>query len=177
MAGADKGEVQRIAVIGSGISGLATAWLLGRRHAVTLYEANDYLGGHTHTHEVRVGGQDHRVDTGFIVFNPAHYPLLTRLFEELGVRSSPTHMSLSVRNEASGLEYNATSLATLFCQRRNLISPRFCGPIRDMLLFNREARALLAVAGAVLALGDYLAQNQYGAAFRDEHVVPMSSAL
>jgi predicted NAD/FAD-binding protein len=134
-------SVQRIAVIGSGISGLASAWLLGRRHAVTLYEANDYLGGHTHTHEVRVGGRAHRVDTGFIVFNPAHYPLLTRLLAELGVRSQPTHMSLSVRNETSGLEYNATSLATLFCQRRNLVSPRFFGLIRDILRFNREARA------------------------------------
>jgi uncharacterized protein len=170
-------KVQRIAVIGSGISGLASAWLLGRRHAVTLYEANDYLGGHTHTHDVRVAGRDHRVDTGFIVFNPAHYPLLTRLFDELGVRSQPTHMSLSVRNETSGLEYNATSLATLFCQRRNLLSPRFFGLVRDILRFNREARALLTMAGPGPTLGDYLAQNRYGAAFRDEHLVPMSSAL
>jgi len=177
MAGVDMGRVQRIAVIGSGISGLASAWLLGRRHAVTLYEANDYLGGHTHTHEVRVGGHDHRVDTGFIVFNPAHYPLLTRLFEELGVRSQPTQMSLSVRNEMRGLEYNATSLATLFCQRRNLVSPRFFGLIRDILRFNREARALLSVAGPGPTLGEYLAQHGYGAAFRDDHLVPMSSAL
>jgi uncharacterized protein len=168
---------ERIAVIGSGISGLASAWLLGRRHAVTLYEANDYLGGHTHTHEVRVRGRAHRVDTGFIVFNPAHYPLLTRMFAELGVRSQPTHMSLSVRNETSGLEYNAASLATLFCQRRNLFSPRFFGLIRDILRFNREARALLSVAGPGPTLGEYLAQNRYGAAFRDEHLVPMSSAL
>lgn len=170
-------KVQRIAVIGSGISGLASAWLLGRRHAVTLYEANDYLGGHTHTHVVRVGGRDHRVDTGFIVFNPAHYPLLTRLFDELGVRSRPTQMSLSVRNETSGLEYNPASLATLFCQRRNLFSPRFFGLIRDILRFNREARALLTAAGPGPTLGDYLALNRYGAAFRDEHLVPMSSAL
>ena len=84
-------KVQRIAVVGSGISGLASAWLLARRHAVTLYEANDYLGGHTHTHKVVVGGRTHRVDTGFIVFNPAHYPLLTRLFAELGVPRSRPH--------------------------------------------------------------------------------------
>jgi uncharacterized protein len=170
-------KLLRIAVVGSGISGLASAWLLARRHAVTLYEANDYLGGHTHTHDVRVGGRDHRVDTGFIVFNPAHYPLLTRLFDELGVRSQPTTMSLSVRNEASGLEYNATSLATLFCQRRNLISPRFFGLIRDILRFNREARALLKALGPGPTLGEYLARERYGAAFRDEHLVPMVSAL
>jgi predicted NAD/FAD-binding protein len=170
-------KVERIAVIGSGISGLASAWLLARRHAVTLYEANDYLGGHTHTHQVVVGGRAHRVDTGFIVFNPAHYPLLTRLFEELGVHSQPTRMSLSVRNEASGLEYNATSLATLFCRRRNLLSPRFYGLIRDILRFNREARALLSIAGAGPTLGEYLAEHGYGAAFRDEHLVPMTSAL
>jgi uncharacterized protein len=170
-------RAQRIAVIGSGISGLASAWFLGRRHEVTLYEANDYLGGHTHTHEVRVGGCAHRVDTGFIVFNPVHYPLLTRLFEELGVRSQPTRMSLSVRNETSGLEYNAASLATLFCQRRNLFSRRFFGLIRDILRFNREARALLSMAGPGPTLGDYLAENRYGDAFRHEHLVPMSSAL
>jgi predicted NAD/FAD-binding protein len=170
-------QVQRIAVVGSGISGLASAWLLARRHAVTLYEANDYLGGHTHTHEVVVGGRAHRVDTGFIVFNPTHYPLLTRLFEELGVRSQPTRMSLSVRSEVSGLEYNATSLATLFCQRRNLWSPRFFGLIRDILRFNREARALLSLADPGPTLGEYLARHGYGAAFRDEHLVPMSSAL
>lgn len=170
-------KVQRIAVVGSGISGLASAWLLGRRHAVTLYEANDYLGGHTHTHTVRIGDRDHAVDTGFIVFNPAHYPLVTRLFAELGVGSQPTQMSLSVRNETTGLEYNATSLATLFCQRRNLFSPRFFGLIRDILRFNREARAVLSFAGPGPTLGDYLAENRYGAAFRDEHLVPMSSAL
>ena len=170
-------EVQRIAVVGSGISGLASAWLLGHHHAVTLYEANVYLGGHTHTHTVRVGGRIHRVDTGFIVYNPVHYPLLTRLFAELGVSSQPTQMSLSVRNEATGLEYNATSLATLFCQRRNLFSPRFFGLIRDILRFNREARTVLSVAGAGPTLGDYLLDQGYGAAFRDEHLVPMSSAL
>jgi predicted NAD/FAD-binding protein len=170
-------KVQRIAVIGSGISGLASAWLLGRRHAVTLYEANDHLGGHTDTHEVRVGDCVHSVDTGFIVFNPRHYPLLTRMFDELGVRSQPTQMSLSVRNETSGLEYNAASLATLFCQRRNLVSPRFFGLIRDILRFNREARAVLSVAGPGPTLGEYLSENRYGAAFRDEHLIPMSSAL
>jgi len=167
----------RIAVVGSGIAGLASAWLLSRRHAVTLYEANDYLGGHTHTHDIELAGRRYAVDTGFIVHNPAHYPLLTRLFDELGVASQPTTMSFSVRNEASGLEYNAATLDTLFCQRRNLLSPRFLGMVRDLLRFYREAPALLTTAGAGPTLGDYLAEHRYGAAFRDEHLLPMASAL
>ena len=170
-------KLQRIAVVGGGIAGLASAWLLGKRHRVTLFEANEHLGGHTDTHEVMVGGRRHRVDTGFIVFNPVHYPLLTRLFAELGVRSQPTTMSLSVHNEASGLEYNATSLSTLFCQRRNLFSPRFIGLVRDILRFNREARGLLALEGPGPTLSEYLRANRYGSAFRDEHLVPMTSAL
>ena len=172
-----RAAARRVAVIGSGISGLASAWFLSRRYAVTLFEASDYLGGHTHTHDIVLGGRHHRVDTGFIVFNAAHYPLLTRLFETLGVRSQPTPMSLSVRNEASGLEYNATSLSGLFCQRRNAFSPRFWGMIRDILRFNREAPALLALEGPGPTIGEYLAAHGYGAAFGDEHLVPMASAL
>lgn len=167
----------RVAVIGSGIAGLASAWLLSRRHEVTLYEANDYLGGHTHTHDIVLGGRSYAVDTGFIVHNPAHYPLLTRLFDELGVVSQPTTMSFAVHNEASGLEYNTTSLDALFCQRRNLFSPRFLGMVRDLLRFYREAPALLDGAEVGPTLGEYLFERGYGATFRDEHLVPMASAL
>lgn len=167
----------RIAVIGSGIAGLASAWLLSRRHEVTLYEANDYLGGHTHTHDIELDGRYHAVDTGFIVHNPVHYPLLTRLFDELGVASQPTKMSFSVHSEASGLQYNAASLDTLFCQRRNLVSPRFIGLVRDLFRFYREAPALLTSTGPGPTLGDWLAERRYGTAFRDEHLVPMASAL
>lgn len=167
----------RIAVVGSGIAGLATAWLLSRRHEVTLYEANDYLGGHTHTHEIERDGRRYSIDTGFIVHNPAHYPLLTRLFDELGVATQPTTMSFSVHNEATGLEYNATSLDALFCQRRNLLSPRFIGMLRDVFRFYREAPALLRCQERGQTLGDYLAEQRYGAAFRDDHLIPMASAL
>jgi len=167
----------RVAVIGSGIAGLASAWLLSRKHDVTLFEANDYPGGHTHTHEVRLGGRDYTVDTGFIVHNRAHYPLLSALFDELGVATRPTTMSFSVRNQASGLEYNAANLDTLFCQRRNLLSPRFLGMIRDLMRFYREAPRLLDEAGEGPTLGEYLERGGYGAAFRDEHLVPMASAL
>jgi hypothetical protein len=167
----------RVAVIGSGIAGLASAWLLSRRHEVTLFEANDYFGGHTHTHAIEWQGRRYAIDTGFIVHNPAHYPLLTRLFGELGVATQPTTMSFSVRNEASGLEYNAATLDTLFCQRRNLLSPRFHGMVRDLLRFYREAPALLAMPGPGPTLGDWLGEHGYGAAFRDEHLLPMASAL
>ena len=167
----------RIAVIGSGIAGLASAWLLSRQHDVTLFEAEPRLGGHTHTHDIDLHGRGYRVDTGFIVFNPAHYPLLSRLFAELGVASQPTTMSFSVRNDATGLEYNATDLDGLFCQRRNLVSPRFWGMLLDLRRFYRDAPALLGEAGPGPSLGDYLRQHRYGAAFRDEHLVPMASAL
>jgi predicted NAD/FAD-binding protein len=167
----------RVAVVGSGIAGLASAWLLSQVHEVVLFEANDYLGGHTHTHAVAQAGQAYRVDTGFIVHNPAHYPLLTRLFRTLGVETQPTTMSFSVHNRRTGLEYNATSLDTLFCQRRNLLSPRFLGMVRDLLRFYRQAPSLLVGDGPGPGIGDWLQDNGYGAAFRDEHLVPMASAL
>lgn len=167
----------RIAVIGSGIAGLASAWLLSKSHEVVLFEADDRLGGHTHTHDIELHGRRYAVDTGFIVHNPAHYPLLTALFDELGVATRPTTMSFSVRNEASGLEYNATNFDALFCQRRNLLSPRFWGMLRDLTRFYREAPALLDLPGEGPTLGDYLDAGGYGALFRDDHLVPMASAL
>ena len=167
----------RIAVIGSGIAGLSSAWWLSQRHEVTLFEANDYLGGHTHTHQVEVDGQVHAVDTGFIVFNPTHYPLLTALFDELDVASQPTTMSFSVHSERSGVEYNATSLDTLFCQRRNLVSPRFWGMLRDLRRFYREAPALLHSADEGPSLGEFLDAGRFGGAFIQEHLLPMASAL
>ena len=167
----------RIAVVGSGISGLASAWLLSQAHDVVLFEANDYLGGHTHTHPIELAGQRYAVDTGFIVHNPAHYPLLTRLFRALGVATQPTTMSFSVHNARTGLEYNAATLDTLFCQRRNLVSPRFLGMVRDLFRFYRQAPALREGDGPGPGRGEWLQANGYGAAFRDEHLVPMASAL
>lgn len=170
----------RIAVIGSGIAGLASAWLLSRQHDVVLYEANNYLGGHTHTHDIEQFGRRYAIDSGFIVYNPTNYPLLAWLFEQLGVQSCSTTMSFSVQSQASGLEYNAATLDTLFCQRRNLLSPRFYGMVRDLARFYREAPVLLETDAAHEpgpSIDDYLAQHRYGAAFRDEHLVPMASAL
>ncbi|HET7300002.1 MAG TPA: FAD-dependent oxidoreductase [Oleiagrimonas sp.] len=167
----------RIAVVGSGISGLATAWLLSRRHQVTLFEAGDRFGGHTHTHDIELDGCRYAVDTGFIVYNCRHYPLLSALFDELGVASQPTTMSFSVHDEAGGREYNATNLDTLFCQRRNLLSPRFWGMLRDLMRFYREAPALLDADEPGPTLDEYLREHRYGRTFRDQHLVPMASAL
>ncbi len=167
----------KIAVVGSGIAGLGAAWRLSQRHEVTLFEADARLGGHTHTHRVSLDGRDYAIDSGFIVHNAAHYPLLTRMFDELGVATQPTTMSFAVHDAASGLEYNATSIDGLFCQRRNLASPRFWGMVSDLLRFYRQAPALLREAGDGPTLGAYLEDHGYGAAFRDLHLVPMASAL
>lgn len=166
----------RIAIIGSGVAGLASAWWLRHEHEVTLFEANDYLGGHTHTHEVEVEGVRLAVDTGFIVFNPLHYPLLTAWFEELGVASQPTTMSFSLHSERSGVVYNAHSLGGLFCQPRNLVSPRFWGMLADLRRFYRDAPLLLEEEEGP-TLGNYLRRHRYGEAFIEEHLLPMASAL
>lgn len=167
----------RIAVVGSGIAGLASAWLLSRSHDVVLFEADARLGGHTHTHDVERDGRAYRVDTGFIVHNPQHYPLLTALFDELGVVSQPTTMSFSAHHAATGLEYNATDLDGLFCQRRNLVSPRFWGMLADLVRFCRAAPALLDAPGDGPTIGEYLEAGRYGAMFRDLHLLPMAAAL
>lgn len=167
----------RIAVIGSGIAGLGAAWLLSREHEVVLFEREARLGGHTHTHRVEQGGKAYSVDSGFIVMNPQNYPLLTALFDELGVPTQPTTMSFSVQDARSGLEYNATNLDSLFCQRRNLVSPKFWRMVRDITRFYRESPALLAEAGDGPSLGDYLRDNDYSPMFIEDHLVPMACAL
>jgi hypothetical protein len=167
----------RVAVVGSGIAGLSAAWLLSRQHEVALFESEARLGGHTHTHDVEQAGKRYRVDTGFIVHNTHNYPLLTRMFDELGVVSQDTTMSFGAQMEATGLEYNATNLDALFCQRRNLLSPSFIRMVREILRFYREAGALLEDPAPGPSLGDYLEQNRYSALFREAHLIPMASAL
>lgn len=167
----------RVAVVGSGIAGLSSAWLLSREHDVVLFESEARLGGHTHTHAVEQAGKLYQVDSGFIVHNTHNYPLLTRMFDELGVASQDTTMSFGAQIEATGLEYNATDLNRLFCQRRNLLSPRFLRMVSEILRFYREAGALLQNAGPGPSLGEYLEQNRYSTLFRDAHLIPMASAL
>ena len=165
-------------MIGSGIAGLGAAWLLSREHEVVLYEKEDRLGGHTHTHQVKQAGREYAVDSGFIVFNRDNYPLLTRMFDELGVGSQSTEMGFSVQDAKSGLEYSATTLNAMFCQRRNLLSPAFLRMVKEILRFYRECGVLLDdVDGHGPSLGEYLHQHGYSALFIDKHLVPMASAL
>jgi len=167
----------RIAVIGAGIAGNVAAYHLAREHEVTVFEAGSHLGGHTHTHEVEQAGRRYSVDTGFIVFNDWTYPNFIRLLDELEVASQPSDMGFSVRDERSGLEYNGSTLNTLFAQRRNLVRPSFWRMLADILRFNREAPVLLAQPGDDLPLGDYLARNGYSRGFVEHYIVPMGAAI
>ena len=166
----------KIAIVGSGIAGNVVAHRLHREHEVTLFEADDRVGGHTHTHTIETGDAIYEIDTGFIVFNDWTYPNFVALLDELGVPSQPSAMSFSLRNEASGLEYNGTTLNALFAQRRNLFRPSFHRMIRDILRFNREAPALLDATEEPV-LGEYLAEHRYSREFIDDYLVPMGAAI
>ena len=167
----------KIAIIGTGIAGNVAAWHLCRAHDITVFEAGDHIGGHTHTHEVIHGGRRYVIDTGFIVFNDRTYPNFIALLDELGVESRPSVMSFSSRCEISGIEYNGASLNKLFTQRRNLFRPGFHGMIRDILRFNRESRELLECDNAALPLGRYLQDKRYGRLFIDNYIIPMGAAI
>ena len=169
-----------LAIIGTGIAGLGCAHFLHRRYAVTLFEQNAHVGGHTNTVTVPEPGTGRPlpVDTGFMVFNHETYPHLTRLFRELNVPTKRTDMSFSVRHEATGLEFCGSSLNLLFAQRRNLFRPSFYRMLRAIDRFNREAIAALAdPAIDAQTLADYVKARGYGADFLDLYLVPMSSAV
>ena len=167
----------KIAVIGTGIAGNVAAYHLSRAHDITVFEAGSHVGGHTHTHAVEQAGRAYNVDTGFIVFNDWTYPNFIRLLDELGVASQPSAMSFSVRVEKTGLEYNGTSLNSLFAQRRNLLRPSFWRMLRDILRFNREAPALLSGGSDDTGLGDYLAAHDYSREFIEHYIIPMGAAI
>lgn len=166
----------RIAVVGSGVSGLVSAWLLSRAHEVTLFEKDDRLGGHTHTHRVTRPDGTWPVDTGFIVFNERSYPNLTRILAQLGVATRESDMSFSVRCERTGLEWCGTSLRTIFAQKRNLLRPSFLRMLRDILRFHEEAKSLLD-EGPETTFEAWLARGRWSAAFRDHYLYPMCAAI
>jgi predicted NAD/FAD-binding protein len=168
----DRATPLKIAVIGSGISGLSAAWLLSSHHQVTVFEADSRVGGHSNT----VEAGETPVDTGFIVYNEVTYPNLTALFRFLDVPTKPSDMSFAVSLDGGRLEYSGTGLSGLFAQPANLASPRFWSMLRDLLRFYRTAPFDLGGMG-VLDLGDYLDRKGYGQAFREDHLYPMAAAI
>ena len=184
--------MKRVAVVGSGISGLASAYALAADAHVTLFEAGTYFGGHTHTVDVTLAGPGgpvtHGVDTGFLVFNPHTYPNLVRLFADLQVETAASDMSFSVQVPSTArsnrLEWSGSNLNSVFAQRSNLLSPSFIGMLRDILRFNKLATALAARLtddGAESALaepiGDFLAHHGFGPRFRDGYFLPMIGCI
>jgi predicted NAD/FAD-binding protein len=167
----------KIAVVGSGVAGLVVAHVLHGEHDVTVYEQGTHAGGHVHTHSIEQAGRRYHVDSGFIVFNDWTYPRFIELLKTLDVPSQPSAMSFSVRDERSGLEYNGTSLNTLFAQRRNLLRPSFLGMLRDVMRFNKEAPRLLEQPGGELPLAEVLQRGGYGQAFLQHYIVPMGAAI
>lgn len=167
----------KIAIIGAGVSGLVAAHKLHPRHDVTVFEANDYPGGHTNTVDVEFGGERYAIDTGFIVYNERNYPCFVRLLDELGVATRPTTMTFGVRDDRAELEYNGESLDRLFAQRRNLLRPSFYRMLWDILRFNREARAIASQEGCDETLGQFLRRGGYSHEFSESYLLPMGSAI
>ncbi|MCT6699620.1 NAD(P)/FAD-dependent oxidoreductase [Rheinheimera sp. 4Y26] len=169
----------QIAVIGGGIAGMMSWYLLKPEHQVTLFEANDYLGGHTATVDVCVGGRDYAIDTGFIVFNNWTYPLFNRFLAALKVPFQPTEMSFSVKKPAANLEYNGNTFWSLFAQKRNLLRPSFWRMLRHIVRFNNTSKQLLAEDSPDLDLkmDDFLHKYGFGKELRDHYLLPMGAAI
>ena len=167
----------KIAIIGTGISGLTSAYLLSKEHIVHVYEAQEYIGGHVHTLPVHLNGRSYEIDTGFIVFNDRTYPNFNKLLNKINVLSQPTSMSFSVKCETTGLEYNGTSLNGLFAQRLNLIKPSFLLMVKDILRFNRDAKEFLTDSVEEITFGEFLNRGGYSNALKNNYALPMASAI
>lgn len=167
----------KIAIIGSGISGIGAAWYLGAQHDVSVFEANDYLGGHTATIDTHYQGQDYAIDTGFIVFNNRTYPNYLKFLDELGIGKQETEMSFSVSNQMLGLEYNGHSIASLFAQKRNYLNPKFYYLLAEIVRFNKLAKQHAGKHQNALTLGEFLSQNKFGDYFAENYILPMGAAI
>jgi predicted NAD/FAD-binding protein len=167
----------RIAVIGSGISGLVSAYLLSKRYEVTLFEANDYLGGHTHTHDIIFQENPYAIDTGFIVFNKKTYPNFCRLIEKFDIGIQKSEMSFSFRSDKMGLEYSGKSFNSLFSDRRNFLKPAFYKMVKDISRFNKEAKTFLTNMRHDVSVGEFIKQNKYRNWFTEGYFIPMTAAI
>ena len=177
--------MKHIAIIGSGISGLTSAYLLAKKHRVSVFEKNAQIGGHTATVDVNVAGRDYAIDTGFIVFNDKTYPNFLALLDEIGVSKQATEMSFSVHNSLTGMEYNGHNLNTLFAQRRNLLNPKFWWLIKEILRFNKLCKQALPVLrlepyphnDEEATLGEFLSAHGFSRFFADHYILPMAAAI
>ncbi len=168
----------RIAIVGTGVSGLVCAHLLARRHDITVFEADSRPGGHAHTVRIDLADETHEVDTGFLVYNERNYPGLVRLFDRLGVATKASDMSFSVSDDASGVEWRGTSLTTLFAQRRNALRPAFLRMLADVVRFNRMARSLLDQEHPTdRSLAELLADGHWSSRFIEWYLIPMGSSI
>ncbi|MGO2089892.1 MAG: NAD(P)/FAD-dependent oxidoreductase [Oceanisphaera sp.] len=171
--------MSHIAIVGSGISGLTSAWLLSQQHNITLFEANDYLGGHTATVDVEVDGKTQAVDTGFIVFNDRTYPHFQQLLARIGIHAKPTEMSFSVQQSQTGLEYNGHTLGSMFAQRANLFKPQFYGFLAEIVRFNLLCKKVLAEETLTEndTLGRFLSHYGFSEFFIGHYILPMVAAI
>ena len=167
----------KIAIVGGGISGLTTAYLLSREHEVILYESNDYIGGHTNTVTIEMNGSTVPVDTGFIVYNEQNYPNFSHILSDLNVSTQPTSMSFSVKLIEPDLEYNGSSFKQLFGQKKNLLRPRFYQMLWDILRFNRQAPGLLESNSYDITLGEHAIECGFSQDFIHHYLVPMGAAI
>jgi predicted NAD/FAD-binding protein len=170
---------KKIAIIGSGISGLTCAYLLNKKHEITLFEANDYIGGHTATKDVTVNGKQYAIDTGFIVYNDWTYPNFIKLMTRLNVESQATEMSFSVNNLAQNIEYNGNTLNSLFAQRRNIFRPKFYRIVRDILRFNKlcKSEPVMQKEHGKQTLYEFLNIHKFSSDFNNNYILPMCAAI
>lgn len=168
----------KIAIIGSGISGLYCAWQLSKQHQVTVFEKNAYFGGHTDTHQLNINNQPQTIDSGFIVFNEQNYPVFCDMIQKLGVSWQQSNMSFSVNNLMTGLVYNPSTLWALLAKPANIFKPRFRSMMKDLFRFYKDNIDINTLDIPVdLTLGQYLTHNNYSHAFKEEHIYPMCGAL
>ncbi|WP_120429812.1 NAD(P)/FAD-dependent oxidoreductase [Acinetobacter baylyi] len=168
----------KIAIVGSGISGMYAAWKLSKHHQVTIFEKNHYFGGHTDTHDLFIDGKHVAVDSGFIVFNQYNYPLFSKMLAQLGVSSQHSDMSFSVNNQITGLQYNPSKKWSLLTRPQNFINQTFRIMIKDLLRFYENNKTIdVDKLDSDMTIEDYLNKNDYSQAFRREHLYPMCGAL
>ena len=167
----------KVAIVGSGISGLTCAYILNKGHDITIFEKNDYVGGHTHTHQIEYGGEEYSIDSGFIVYNEWTYPNFIKILDQLGVERQLTRMGFSVKSDKNNLEYAGHSLNGLFAQRSNLFRPSFMRILFSMRRFNYEAKTELKTLDPQITLGKYLASKNYPKEFIEHYIIPIGAAI